>query len=1030
MFDIDKINIYWTPFKDAETLSPEEINKYERYKELTTSLGLEALDLDTWMAANGKKEFEAIDTDFLLEHSKEKKEKWIAKQSKYVLQARLLKLEQQLLLHPRNAHHLFMPVTDDIIASSKTGVYKKVWMDLEGNPANDSPDLLNSLMPHTQVRNGLIFVKGKFGVGIVALSITGHSVSQADSVSISPTYIIGEEERDTMLRFEGNEYKFGLDNYADPDGNTITEVLSQLLTTQVDNVKNPVGIKLGINNQTLNVVEYLIRRGIDTTTIISFIKQPLIQDYLEEQRINESIVNKTNGTEFNKFKLINKVLDKYYNEKEIPEEKFPDEPFITLSNLKSSIKNKVFDVNQIYYLNYFLELLDQSKALSDFSQEQTADTKAIINKTGYESVVNLRKASEFSQFIPIEKQYQVRTKGVLAGFTRARENYRTKFEKMYVTNYPDIVEWFDSMKDMIVRLQKTQARKEKAGTTFENDFILFFAMKYVLPQVNGYYNGLFGLEEDTDSLAKRILEAKAELPDNILLKAFLPLLRSRRDEVTGRYFDNLRLFERELTNLDTNDILDAMKEIAEQDYQLYRDIAVFTIMQSGFNNSPFNYLKIVPIGKDSKKGESEEYEYIINDIMNDTLNAIENSISRGNISNDMKQFFDEFQRNNPNLLRAKTWNGYPLSYYIGFDENKKMKLYKYDPMKRKSKEPATILGSSSNKRYGLNETIAVEEPIKPVVDDGVEYTEYEDVTNEREYTPETITKLKPNEVFVFGSNAEGVHGKGGALLAKQNFGAKQGKSEGLQGNSYAIITKKNWRVEKSSTLEEIGKGFNKFIKFAKEHPELKFYVTKLGSSLAGYTVNEIKDLWALENVFEGIPDNIILPKEYEVRDNVKVSNGVKQLSASNSNDLVTMREMFFYIYDIIGGNKPGRSKNPLLFIDNIIEGANTRNFDIGFVRNDIPDKSTFDRNKLLSFLELRMSELQERSEKLFDIEESAKELKSILAVEEQFQLLYANLKETKPEQFGSIADDRFTFPEVQEAQETKKQCKGNTKIAK
>jgi hypothetical protein len=997
---------------------------------LTESLGLDVLDLDSWMSVNGKKEFEAIDTDFLLSQTKDKKSKWISKQSKSVLQARLLNLEQKLLLHPRNAHHLFMPVTDDIIASSKNGVYKKVWMDLEGNPEKDSPDLLNSLMPHTQVRNGLIFVKGKFGVGIVALSITGHATSQADSVSINRTYLAGEEVKDTMLRFEGNENKFGLDNYSDPDGNTITEILSQLLTTQVDNVKNPVGIKLGINNQTLNVVEYLIRRGIDSTTIISFIKQPLIQEYLEEQRVNESVINKTNGTELNKFKLIQSVLNKYYEEKEIPEEKFPEQAFINKTDLNNGIKNKVFDTNQIYYLNYFLELIDQSKELSNFSQEQTADTKAIINKTGYESVMNLRTLSKNSEFIPIEKQYEVRTRGVLAGFTRARENYRTKFERMYVTGYPDIVDWFDSMKGMIVSLQKTQARKEKAGITFENDFILFFAMKYVLPQVNGYYNGLFGLEEGTDSLAKRILEAKSELPDNILLKAFLPLLKSRKDDLTGRYFDNLRLFERELTNLDTNDILDAMKEIAEQDYQLYRDIAVFTIMQSGFNNSPFNYLKIVPVGKDSEKGNVEEYEYIINDIMNDTLNAIENSITRGNIGNDMKQFFDEFQRNNVNFLRARTWNGYPLNYYIGFDENKKIKLFKYDPNKRKSKEPATILGSTSNKRYGLNETISTERPIKPVIDDGVEYTEYEDVTNEREYTPETVTNLKPNEIFVFGSNGEGVHGKGAALTAKQNFGAKQGQSEGLQGNSYAIITKKNWRVEKSSTLDEIGKGFNTFIKFAKQHPELKFYVSKLGSSLAGYTINEIKDLWALENVFEGIPDNIILPKEYEVRDNTKRSPEVKQLDMFASNNLVTMKELFYSVYDIIGGNKPGRSKNPLIFIDNIIEGAIARNFDIGFVRNDIPERSTFVRNKLLSYLELKMSELQDRYEKISDVEENSKELKNILIIEEQFQSLYAGLKEAIPEQFDSIADDRFTFPEVQEAQETKKQCKGNTKIAK
>lgn len=135
---------------------------------------------------------------------------------------------------------------------------------------------------------------------------------------------------------------------------------------------------------------------------------------------------------------------------------------------------------------------------------------------------------------------------------------------------------------------------------------------------------------------------------------------------------------------------------------------------------------------------------------------------------------------------------------------------------------------------------------------------------EREYTPENINKLNDNEIFVFGSNAEGIHGKGAALTAKNKFGAKQGQAEGLQGNSYAVITKKNWRVEKSSTLNEISQGIERMLNFASSDPYRKYYVTKLGSSLAGYTVEEIKGIF---NQFKNsIPDNVILPKEYEVRE--------------------------------------------------------------------------------------------------------------------------------------------------------------------
>jgi len=702
-FDIDKLNIYWNEFKDDETLSKSELEKYNFYAETAKSVGEEPLTIDTWMGINGKKRFEAIDTDFLIKQSGLSNKDWIKQQSKKPLYSRLLELEKRILLHPNNGHHLFMPIVDDIIASTKTGVYGKIYVEVEGNPATDSVDLINSLMPHTQVKNGLIFVKGKFGVGIVALAITGHSTSQADSVSLNNFYYdaLEDQTKDTMLRFEGLENNYSLDNYTDNENNIITEMLSQLLTTQVDNVKNPVGIKLGINNQTLNIVEYLNRRGVGPETIIAFIKQPLIQEYLVAQRINESILYKSNNLEKKKADLIKTILSKHYTEEQIKELSFPDTAFIKKGNLINGIKNKSFDINQLHYFAYFLELLNQSRALSDFSQEQTADTKAIKNKTGYEQVISLKEKSLKSEIVPVEKQTEVRNTGVISAFTKARESYKTKFNEMYITNHPSIKPKFDALKDVLVRLQKTKNKKERVGTTFENDFILYFAMKYVLPKIDSnYYNTLFGLQGQ-NSLVDRIKEAKENLPNNLVLNAFLPLLKTRIDEYTESYLNNLRLFEREINNADANDLINSMKEIAEIDYNLYRDLVVFSLMQSGFNNSPFNYLKVVPVGLNNEKGKREEYEFILNDIMNDAIKEINNSIAKNNIEFEIEQFFDEFQRNNPQYLRKNGWRGYPLNYTIGF-KGGALQLFNYNPDNYKQKERAVILGSTYHKRYGVS----------------------------------------------------------------------------------------------------------------------------------------------------------------------------------------------------------------------------------------------------------------------------------------------------------------------------------------
>ena len=73
-----------------------------------------------------------------------------------------------------------------------------------------------------------------------------------------------------------------------------------------------------------------------------------------------------------------------------------------------------------------------------------------------------------------------------------------------------------------------------------------------------------------------------------------------------------------------------------------------------------------------------------------------------------------------------------------------------------------------------------------------------------DFTPERILELKADEVFVFGSNLEGMHGG----------------------------------------VETIEPYVSSFITFASEHPELFFYVTRIGCGIAGFREKEIAPLFA------------------------------------------------------------------------------------------------------------------------------------------------------------------------------------------
>ena len=124
------------------------------------------------------------------------------------------------------------------------------------------------------------------------------------------------------------------------------------------------------------------------------------------------------------------------------------------------------------------------------------------------------------------------------------------------------------------------------------------------------------------------------------------------------------------------------------------------------------------------------------------------------------------------------------------------------------------------------------------------------------YTPENITTIKPNEVFVFGSNLSGIHGASVALMAKQRFGAINGQGIGLQGRSYAIPTK-DVNI-KTLSLKHIAEYVKQFMSFSIRNPELTFFVTKIGCGLAGYNEIDIAKLFMIYS----IPDNVILPKEF------------------------------------------------------------------------------------------------------------------------------------------------------------------------
>lgn len=119
------------------------------------------------------------------------------------------------------------------------------------------------------------------------------------------------------------------------------------------------------------------------------------------------------------------------------------------------------------------------------------------------------------------------------------------------------------------------------------------------------------------------------------------------------------------------------------------------------------------------------------------------------------------------------------------------------------------------------------------------------------------TLKNDRDIFVFGSNLAGYHGKGAALTAKLHYGAQQYRGIGYYGDSYAIPTKDGkLRILPLTTIQTY---INQFCMFTKINKDKTFFLTRIGCGLANYKDHEIAPLF--KEIYH--EPNIIWPIEWK-----------------------------------------------------------------------------------------------------------------------------------------------------------------------
>ena len=149
------------------------------------------------------------------------------------------------------------------------------------------------------------------------------------------------------------------------------------------------------------------------------------------------------------------------------------------------------------------------------------------------------------------------------------------------------------------------------------------------------------------------------------------------------------------------------------------------------------------------------------------------------------------------------------------------------------------------------------------------------------WSGKVIEALEPNQVFVFDSNPEGHHSMGTAKAAMK-FGAVYGKGRGLQGQTYALVTK-NLKAgftepngityptagKHSVSLARIVTSIIELYTLADKMPDKDFLVAyqNNSNSLNGYTPQEMFRCFK-DNI--PMPSNIVMHESFKPKPDFKV----------------------------------------------------------------------------------------------------------------------------------------------------------------
>ena len=503
------------------------------------------------------------------------------------------------------------------------------------------------------------FVSAKKWIGIAAVNITHHALSQRTRVYVDPEMFkyTSKEDQDILLDGEislphntmtvNGRSVISLSGRTDVDGNFISSGLSGFATAFVDVAKDPYIMKIIKNEGVVGLFMFATRIGIPKDAFAMFMNQPIIEEYLSMLEIEgtKNLFNKTNIA--------------------IMKEKFAHsgQGRVNVENFEKNISdyyenegklNDTQNAEQVAIFNEFLRLAkmaDYSFKLSQATNYDTTKFKSgdtlfmkqvrtqIARETNIISSADKILDSSFIGYQELLLDYSMEAMGEILKLEQ--DQFRSITDKIlepYAKNF------YMSSDDY-----------EKIASKIKASFLDYVVQ--TKSNINEEIKRL--LVEGNDVVATRIAKAVIDHPELTILKEFIPASSPR---IGGAKSIELKVNLKDAN--DENLYIGMMRELRDSRIpgmkELYDDIVTLSILQ-GTQQSSISIKNIIPI---------EDYSAKISDI----INSLSADMDVQNFSKGM------FERNNwkdDDIFSTFEPRFYQLEDPIGIDPYTDEEIFEY-----------------------------------------------------------------------------------------------------------------------------------------------------------------------------------------------------------------------------------------------------------------------------------------------------------------------------------------------------------------